>query len=62
VQIGCALGFVIPPEIVTDSADIDVIGSQLRIMLYAGAAVMSTLFILVLICTFYTWPHLYERE
>ena len=51
LQIGCALGFVIPPEIVTNNDDITVIGSQLSIMLYAGAAVMTVLFILVLICT-----------
>jgi len=51
VQIGCALGFVIPPEIVTDDEDIAVIGSQLRIMLYTGAVVMTIIFILVIICT-----------
>ena len=51
LQIGCALGFVIPPEIVTNSDDIAVIGSQLRIMLYSGAALMTFLFILVIICT-----------
>ena len=51
VQIGCALGFVIPPEIVTNDEDVDVIGSQLRLMLYSGAVVMTILFMLVLLRT-----------
>jgi len=42
---------VIPPEIVTNDEDVAVIGSQLRVMLYSGAVVMTILFILVLVCT-----------
>ena len=50
-QIGCALGFLIPPEIVPDVDDFDVLTSRLRIMLYSTAIVTVTFFILVLIST-----------
>lgn len=48
-QFGCALGFLIPPEIVTNTGDLDVIGYKLSIMFYGGAAITSLLFILVLL-------------
>lgn len=50
LQIGCALGFLIPPEIVINTDDLDVIGQRLSVMFYGGAALTSALFILILIC------------
>jgi MFS transporter, FLVCR family, feline leukemia virus subgroup C receptor-related protein len=49
VQLGTALGFLIPPEIVTNGEDLDVTGRQLSIVMYGGAAVTTALFILVVI-------------
>ncbi|ELT91732.1 hypothetical protein CAPTEDRAFT_119493 [Capitella teleta] len=46
-QIGCALGFLIPPQIVPYSDDLDFIGKRLSIMFYGGAAFMTLLFIIV---------------
>jgi FLVCR family feline leukemia virus subgroup C receptor-related protein len=48
-QIGCALGFLIPPEIVRSSADYDTMRHELYIMFYTGASVTTLLFILVVI-------------
>ena len=46
--MGCALGFLIPPEIVPNYADLDLIGQRLSYMYYAGAALTTALLILVI--------------
>lgn len=48
-QIGCALGFLIPPEIVPDVEDFDVITHRMRIMLYTTAGYTTFLLILTII-------------
>ena len=47
LQLGCALGFLVPPEIVPNSDDLGFIGYRLSLMFYGGAAITSCLFILV---------------
>ncbi|KAK3096848.1 hypothetical protein FSP39_003919 [Pinctada imbricata] len=47
--VGVALGFLIPPVIVSNSESLDDIGADLSIMFYCGAGYMSFLFILVII-------------
>lgn len=51
MQIGNALGFVIPPEVVT-SDNFEYVGHGLSLMMYVGAGVTTFLLILVLICEF----------
>lgn len=52
-QIGCALGFLIPPEIVINTDDLDVIGQRLSVMFYGGAALTTAIFVLILVCEFF---------
>ena len=47
-QIGCAVGFLIPPEIVPDVEDFDILTKKLRIMLYGTAGYTTLLMCLVL--------------
>ena len=51
-QLGCALGFLIPPEIVPNSDSLDDIGHDLSIMFYGGAAITTALFVVVCIGKF----------
>lgn len=51
-QVGVAVGFLIPPVLVPNSDTIDEIGEDLSIMFYAGAGVMTLVFILILIGKF----------
>lgn len=48
-QVGVAIGFLIPPVIVSNSPNLDDIGRDLNVMFYASAGVTSALFILTLI-------------
>ncbi|XP_064617494.1 heme transporter FLVCR2-like isoform X2 [Liolophura sinensis] len=48
-QVGVAVGFLIPPEIVPNSEDLGKVGRDLRIMMYSTAGVTTALFILVLL-------------
>ncbi len=48
-QVGCAVGFFIPPYIVPDHPDRDVVGHHLSLMFYGTAGVTSLLFVLVLL-------------
>ena len=58
-QVGCALGFGLPPLIVpdvtdpTDESQFDVIRRGFRILLYGGAAIMTTDLIIVALCKFH---------
>lgn len=45
-QLGIAFGFLIPPEIVPNSASLDTIGTNLRNMFYGTAAVTTAVFLL----------------
>ncbi|CAH1800178.1 unnamed protein product [Owenia fusiformis] len=49
-QFGCALGFLLPPEIVIDDPDKDVVGRRLGYMLYstAGLAVLQCILVILL--------------
>lgn len=46
-QLGCAIGFLIPPEVVPNHEDLDVVGYRLSLMFYGTAGVTTLLFILV---------------
>ncbi|KAJ8314731.1 hypothetical protein KUTeg_006881 [Tegillarca granosa] len=48
-QVGVAVGFLIPPVLVPNSDTLEEIGDDLSIMFYAGAGVMTLVFILILI-------------
>lgn len=52
LQIGVAIGFLVPPIVVPNSESLDDIGSHLTIMFYAGAGFMTFIFILVVISEF----------
>ncbi|XP_070190522.1 choline/ethanolamine transporter flvcr2a-like isoform X2 [Littorina saxatilis] len=43
-QIGIAVGFLTPPELVPNSADLDTIGTHLRNMFYGTAAITTAIF------------------
>lgn len=47
-QLGCAIGFLLPPIIVPDVDDFDVITYRLTIMLFSTAGYTTLLFILVI--------------
>ncbi|KAK3913646.1 Feline leukemia virus subgroup C receptor-related protein 2 [Frankliniella fusca] len=46
--MGVALGFVVPPMLVTQSEDVELLGEQLRILFYIVAGVTSVLLVLIL--------------
>lgn len=48
LQIGVAMGFLIPTEIVHNDDDLSIVGYNLRIMLYS-TAVVSTLFFVIVV-------------
>ena len=52
LQLGCAIGFWIPPIIVPSSNNLDEIGYYLGLMLYGTAGVTTVLFLLVLACEY----------
>ncbi|XP_064627340.1 heme transporter FLVCR2-like isoform X2 [Lineus longissimus] len=54
-QVGVALGFLIPPNMIPFSRDYDEVGHNMSIMFYATAGVTTALFILVL-CVFKKSP------
>ena len=49
LQLGVALGFLVPPAIVPTTDDMDLIGQRLSIMFYGVVALTTTLFITILI-------------
>ncbi len=50
LQLGVALGFVVPPMLVTQSEDVVLLGEQLRILFYIVAGVTSVLLVMILFC------------
>ena len=57
LQVGVAIGFLIPPEIVKNDINLDVVASQISYMFYGGAAVTTCLFIAVCICKYTCADH-----
>ena len=49
LQLGCAMGFLIPPELVPNDPDLSEVGHRLGIMFYGAAGLTTALFILVCI-------------
>lgn len=47
-QLGVALGFVLPPLLVGNHADLDMVGSDLQLMFYLIAGFTTILVLLVL--------------
>lgn len=50
MQLGIAVGFVVPPILVANHEDIAKIGDDLRFMFYLVAGVSSVLVVLVVFC------------
>lgn len=50
--MGVALGFLLPPMLVQNHADIQLIGKDLQLMFYLVAGFTSVLVILVLLCKY----------
>ena len=55
-QLGCAVGFFLPPLIVPNDPDISVVTARLNYMFYGGAGFMTLLFFLVIICEYNSKP------
>lgn len=51
-QLGIALGFVLPPKLVRNHDDLDMIGDDLRLMFYIIAGFTSVLVVLVVLCEY----------
>ena len=51
--MGSACGFLIPPEVVTNSDDLAFLQHRLQLLMYGGAAVTTAQFILVFIRQLY---------
>ena len=51
-QVGVAIGFLVPPVIVTDSGIVEDIGRDLSHMFYGTAGVTTALFLLCLVGKF----------
>lgn len=49
LQLGIALGFLVPPMLVPNVDDMNELAHHIRTMLYASAGVASVLFLLVII-------------
>lgn len=50
LQLGVAVGFVLPPMLVPNSEDINQVGSDLQMMFYLVAGLTSILLVLMAIC------------
>lgn len=51
-QLGIAVGFLLPPILVENHTDLDLVGDDLKLMFYIVAGFTSLLVILVLICKY----------
>jgi hypothetical protein len=49
-QLGIAAGFLLPPMLVENHDDLDLVGNDLRFMFYLVAGFTSVLLIAVLVC------------
>lgn len=49
LQLGIALGFLIPPVLVPNVDDLDELGNHIRVMFYINAGVTTVSFILVVL-------------
>lgn len=48
-QVGCAVGFLLPPVLVPYSEDLNQIGKDMGTMFYMGAGVTTFFFIMVIL-------------
>lgn len=51
-QLGIAVGFVLPPMLVGNHDDIELIGSDLKLMFYLVAGLTSILVVLMVLCKY----------
>jgi len=58
LQLGVAVGFVLPPMLVPNSPDLETVGSDLQMMFYLVAGLTSILLVLMVICKFETLIHI----
>lgn len=52
-QLGIAIGFLLPPVIVRNHDDLDLVGQDLQLMFYLIAGFTTVLVVLVAVCKFY---------
>lgn len=50
LQLGIAIGFLVPPILVPNVDDVDELAHHIRIMFYITAGVATVLFVLVVFC------------
>lgn len=50
MQLGIAIGFLVPPILVPNVEDVDELAHHIRVMFYISAGVATIIFILVVIC------------
>ena len=50
VQVGVALGFLIPPAVVKNHVQLDDIGQDLRVLCYGYAIAPTVVLVLLLVC------------
>lgn len=51
-QLGVALGFLIPPMLVKNHDDLDLVGADLKFMFYSVAGFSSVLLVFIILCGF----------
>lgn len=49
-QLGIAVGFLMPPILVENHDDLELVGNDLRMMFYLVAGLTSTILIAILVC------------
>lgn len=49
-QLGVAMGFLIPPMLVKNHDDLDLVGADLQFMFYLVAGFTSVLLVLIILC------------
>lgn len=54
-QLGIALGFLLPPLLVKNSDNMDVIAAGLSLMFYSIAIFNSILLLIILLCEYLLW-------
>lgn len=52
-QLGVALGFLIPPMLVKNHDDLDLVGADLKFMFYSVAGFSSVLLVFIILCGFF---------
>lgn len=52
-QLGVAMGFLIPPMLVKNHDDLEMVGADLKFMFYLVAGFTSVLLVLIILCGFW---------